>query len=59
MFVGREAITAIGNPSSEGRSAIWLEKIIMPDGTEIIDPLIADQLAIENERRERARRASQ
>jgi hypothetical protein len=59
MFDGGVHITAVGNPSSEGHKAIWLEKITMPDGTEIIDPLIADQLAIEEERRERARRATQ
>jgi hypothetical protein len=31
----------------------------MPDGTEIIDPLVADELAIEAERRERVRQATQ
>jgi len=58
MFDGGVRITAVGNPSSAGHQAIWLEKITLPDGTEIIDPLIADQLAIEEERRERARRAT-
>jgi hypothetical protein len=57
MFVESEAITVIGNPSFEGHRAIWFEKITLSDGTDIIDPLIADQLAIEEERRERARRA--
>ncbi len=59
MFVGGVNITAVGNPSFEDHNAIWLEKITMPDGTEIIDPLVADQLAIEEERRNRARRARQ
>lgn len=57
MFAPGEKITAVGNPSSQGQQAIWLEKIVKSDGTEIIDPLIADALAIEAERRERARRA--
>ena len=59
MFAGGGTITAVGNPSSAGHNAIWLEKIVMPDGTEIIDPLIADTLAIEAERRERVRRSTQ
>lgn len=59
MFTAGERITAVGNPSSAGHNAIWLEKIVKSDGTEIIDPLITDQLAIEAERRERVRRATQ
>ena len=59
MFAAGESITAIGNPARAGGDVIWLEKIIMPDGTELIDPLISDVLAIEAERRERARQATQ
>ena len=59
MFEGGGTITAVGNPSSAGHRAIWLEKLVMPDGTEILDPLIADQLEIEAQRRERAQRARQ
>ncbi len=59
MFTPGDVITAVGNPSNSGDRTIWLEKIIMPDGTEIIDPLVADELVIEAERRERARQATQ
>ena len=59
MFVPGEIITAIGNPATSGSNSIWLEKIIMADGTEIIDSLVADKLAIEAERRERARQTRQ
>ena len=59
MFADAESITAVGNPSSAGHNAIWLEKIVKSDGTEIVDPLIADALAIEAERQERIRRATQ
>ena len=51
MFAEGEAITAVGNPSAAGHNAIWLEKIVKSDGTEILDPLIADALAIEAARR--------
>ena len=59
MFADGETITAVGNPASAGHNAIWLERLVRSDGTEIIDPLIADALAIEEERRERIRRANQ
>lgn len=59
MFVEGETITALGNPSSVGDNAIWLESIAKFDGTVIIDPLIVDELAIEEERRQRVRRATQ
>lgn len=60
MFTPGESITAVGNPSTEaGRKAIWLDKIVMPDGREFVDPLVADQLAIEEQRRERVRRAQE
>ena len=59
MFTEGETITAVGNPSSASHNAIWLERLVRSDGTEIIDPLIADALAIEEERRERIRRANQ
>ena len=59
MFADGETITVVGNPASAGHNAIWLERLVRSDGTEIIDPLIADALAIEEERRERIRRATQ
>jgi len=59
MFAPGDIITAFGNPSNTDDHAIWLEKIVLADGTEIIDPLIADELAIEAERRERAQQATQ
>ena len=59
MFADGETITAVGNPASAGHNAIWLERLVRSDGTEIIDPLIADALAIEEQRRERIRRATQ
>ena len=42
----------IGHPSVAARRSIWLEKIIMAEGTEIIDPLVEDELVIEAERRD-------
>ena len=59
MFAQGEVITAVGNPSPTGKKAIWLEKITLADGTEFIDPLVADNLAIEEERRQRAQRAAE
>ncbi len=55
MFADRERITVTGNPAYAGGNAIWIVKIARESGTEIIDPLIEDELAIEAERR--ARRA--
>ena len=59
MFTAGEGITVTGNPARAGGNVIWLEKIIMPDGREFIDPLISDVLAIEAQRRERARQTTQ
>lgn len=59
MFDGGGIITAVGNPSSQGHRAIWLERLVMPDGTEILDPLVADELEIEAQRRERAQQVKQ
>jgi len=59
MFAPGDVITAMGNPALSGENSIWLEKILMPDGSEIIDPLVADELAIEAERRQRAQQATQ
>ena len=59
MFTPGDVITAMGNPSISGAKSIWLEKILMPDGSEIIDPLVADELAIEAQRRERIRQSTQ
>ena len=59
MFGDREVITATGNPSSTGKMAIWLESIVLSDGTEFIDPLVSDDDVIEVERRARAQQAAE
>jgi len=59
MFAAGEMITAVGNPSLAGNNAIWLESIARSDGTVIIDPLVADELAIEEDRRQRIQRAAE
>lgn len=59
MFETGEALTIVGNPSNVEENAIWLEKIVRADGTEVIDPLVADELAIEEDRRLRIERARQ
>ncbi len=59
MFGDREVITATGNPSSTGKMAIWLEDLVLNDGTKFIDPLVSDDEAIEAERRDRAQRAAE
>lgn len=59
MFEEGEIIQVFGNPSVNGRPIVWLDKIIMADGTELIDPLVADDLAIEAERRERLRQLAE
>jgi hypothetical protein len=59
MFADGEIITAVGNPASAGDNAIWLESIARSDGSVIIDPLVSDELAIEEERRQRIRRSAE
>lgn len=56
MFETGEPITAVGNPAFSGARGMWLQSIVMPDGREFMDPQYEDALAIEAERRERARR---
>ena len=55
MFSDREHVTVTGNPAYAGGNAVWIVKIARESGTEVIDPLVEDDLAIEAERR--ARRA--
>ncbi len=50
-------VTAIGNPARDGSTRMGWQRIQMPDGSELLFPALADQLAIEEQRRERARRA--
>ena len=57
MFATGEQLTIVGNPSNTDDNAIWLEKIVRADGSEVIDPLVADELAIEEDRRLRIQRA--
>ena len=55
MFVSGDILQIVGHPSLVSSQSMWLEKIITADGTEYVDPLVEDQLAIEEERRQRAR----
>ena len=57
MFQEGEVITAVGNPAFSGDNAMWMVRIVRPDGSEYFSPLVEDANAIEAERRERARRA--
>jgi DNA/RNA endonuclease YhcR with UshA esterase domain len=59
MFEPGETLTVVGNPSNVADREIWLEKIVRADGTEVIDPLVADELAIEEDRRLRIERLQQ
>jgi len=59
MFEERELITVYGNPSARGKPIVWLSKIIKSDGAELVDPLVSDDLAIEEERRARRSRTGQ
>ena len=59
MFTPGETIIAIGSRSIAGNKSIWLERVRRSDGTEYVDPRIADQLVIERERRQRTLPASQ
>ncbi len=55
MFINGDMLRVVGHPSLASSQSMWLEKIITADGTEYVDPLVEDQLAIEEERRQRAR----
>ena len=59
LFSPGETLTAVGHPAWSGGNAMWLVRIVKPDGTEYWDPAEEDALAIEAERRERVRRATQ
>ena len=50
-----DTVTATGHPTHSGRKAMWLERIVLPDGREFLDPAYEDELAIEAQRRERVR----
>ncbi|MGI9259608.1 MAG: DUF6152 family protein [Gammaproteobacteria bacterium] len=50
-------VTAIGHPARDGSTRMGWQRIQLSDGTELLFPALADQLAIEEQRRERARRA--
>lgn len=53
MFEEGELVTVHGNPSVQGKKTMWLDRVIKADGTQMIDPLVADAQAIEEERRAR------
>ena len=57
MFQQGEVITAVGHPALSGANAMWMVRIVKPDGSEYFAPNVEDANAIEAERRERARRA--
>ena len=59
LFSPGETLTAFGHPAWSGGNAMWLVRIVKSDGTEYWDPAEEDALAIEAERRERVRRATQ
>lgn len=52
MFEQGELVTVYGNPSRHGKNAMWLDRVVRPDGSEYIDPLVADDLIIEEQRRQ-------
>ncbi len=51
-----ESITATGHPSRGGANAMWWQRMTIADGSELLFPALADQLAIEALRREQAPR---
>ncbi|HEY5623746.1 MAG TPA: DUF6152 family protein [Gammaproteobacteria bacterium] len=51
-------LTATGHPARDGSPMMWWQRIRLEDGSELLFPALADQLAIEEQRRERLRRAS-
>ena len=53
MFADGEPIAVTGNPAYSGGNAVWIVKITRESGSEVIDPLVEDELAIEAERRAR------
>ena len=55
MFISGDMLQIVGHPSLASSQSMWLEKIITAGGTEYVDPFAEDQLAIEEERRQRAR----
>lgn len=57
MFEENELITVHGNPSLQGKKALWLDRVIRANGEEFVDPLVADDQAIEDERRARILKA--
>ena len=57
MFRQGEVITAVGHPALSGDNAMWMVRIVRSDGREYFAPNVEDAIAIEAERRERARRA--
>jgi len=52
MFEIGELITVHGNPSRQGKKAMWLDRVVRSGGDEFVDPLIADELIIEEQRRQ-------
>lgn len=59
LFEEGERITVYGNPSLQGKKAVWLDRVVLADGRELVDPLVADRLAIEEARRARILKAQE
>ena len=54
-----DRVTATGHPSLSSDPEMWWQRIQLADGREYLYPALADQLAVEAERRERVRRLNQ
>ena len=52
-------VTATGHPARDGATMMWWQRIRLENGSELLFPALADQLAIEEQRRGRLRRASE
>ena len=52
-LVAGQAITVVGNPSRSGRPALWWNRLILDDGTELIDPRDQEAAVVDEQRRRR------
>jgi DNA/RNA endonuclease YhcR with UshA esterase domain len=56
MFKSGEYIKVIGKPTHSGNKAILYDRIFRQNGSELIEPALEDELAIEEELRQRRAR---
>lgn len=54
-----EQLTVTGNPTHTGSQRIAFRRLVLANGTELLDPNVNRQNAIEEQRRERARQRGQ